>query len=381
MGRPIGNPRDSGERRHSVRVWDLPTRLFHWLLAATVAFELATGLLAPKWWFGRHIWVGYAIAALLAFRVVWAFFGSGHSRLRDFAYPPRLAVEHLRAMARRGPAHYLGHNPAGAMMIFALIFMLTALVVTGILVQGGYLKQGPAAGFTSFAAGDVLRSIHQLVAWAILGLILVHLAGVFVGSFAFRERLIGAMIDGKKLLAPGEHARAVAAPKIAPAIAWLAGAGVVAAASLALLSGLPAVGVPDMPISAAVNDECGACHHVFHPSLLPRASWTGIMNGLAQHFGEDASLPQARKDEIAAFLQKYSAEAWDTLAARRFSKVSPEDPLRITATPAWRRIHRHIEPATFGKPAVGSKANCTACHRDADSGRFAPQAINPSPGS
>jgi hypothetical protein len=130
-----------------------------------------------------------------------------------------------------------------------------------------------------------------------------------------------------------------------------------------------------MPVDRAMLDECGACHHSFHPSLLPRASWAKMMAGLGDHFGENATLPPARRDEIAAYLEHYSAEAWDTNAARRFIDVSAEQPLRITATPAWQRMHRRLDPTLFVRPTVRARSNCIACHRDADSGRFDPQAI------
>ncbi len=357
-----------------VRVWDLPTRLFHWLLVASVMFELATGLLAPKWWFGRHIWCGYALALLLVFRIVWAFHGADFSRLSGFLYSPRQAIEHLRGMARGRPIHYLGHNPAGAMMIYALIVVLTLMVVTGFIVQGGDLKQGPLAAFTSFAVGEAVRTIHQFFAYLLLALIAGHLAGVLLGSLVFKERLIGAMIDGRKPIGAGE-AGAARRSRPATAIAWLAALAIAGGALLAFLSSRPALGVPDMPPNAAFAEECGACHNVFHPSLLPRASWTAIMADLPHHFGEDASLPVTRRNEIAAYLESYAAEAWDTLPARRFSQVFSDDPLRITASPGWARLHRHVDAAAFALPAVRSKTNCLACHRDAESGRFAPQSI------
>jgi cytochrome b len=358
----------------TVRVWDLPTRLFHWLLVGAVVFELATGLLAPKWWFGRHIWCGYGLALLLVFRIVWAFHGSGFSRLSSFLYSPRQAIEHLRGMARGRPAHYLGHNPAGAMMIYALIAVLAAMVVTGFIVEGGDLKQGPLAGATSFAAGEIVRALHQFLAYVLLALIAGHLAGVLAGSTVFRERLVGAMIDGRKPADAGTVA-AIQPSRPVSAIAWLVALAIGGGALLAFLWNRPALGVPDMPPNAAMAQECGACHNVFHPSLLPRASWAAIMADLSHHFGEDASLPAARRDEIAAYLETYAAEAWDTLPARRFSQVSAGDPLRITATPGWLRVHRRVATAAFALPAVRARTNCLACHRDAESGRFAPQAI------
>jgi hypothetical protein len=99
------------------------------------------------------------------------------------------------------------------------------------------------------------------------------------------------------------------------------------------------------------------------------------MADLGDHFGEDASLPPPVRDEIACYLERYAAESWDSKAAHRFSVLAPADPTRITATPGWQRIHRGIDPAFFRSHAVGSRSNCAACHSDADSGRFDPQAI------
>ena len=117
-----------------------------------------------------------------------------------------------------------------------------------------------------------------------------------------------------------------------------------------------------MPVDQAWVAECGGCHQPFHPSLLPRASWAALMDGLDDHFGEDASLPEAKARQIAAFLDSYAAEAWDTEAARRFAVVSPGDPLRITATPFWVAKHADVPPERFSAAPVRTKANCAACH-------------------
>jgi cytochrome b len=363
------------ESGRAILIWDLPTRLFHWLLVAIVTFALLTGLFAPKWWVGRHIWAGYAIGALLLFRVIWAIYGSHYSRLRSFLYSPRQLIQHLRAMQRGRPPHFLGHNPAGAMMIFALIATLSLIVVTGVLVQGGSIKQGPFAGFVTFASGENLRGIHQVLAFVLLGLIVAHLAGVLAGSWLFKERLVGAMIDGKKPTASPEDFLPHAASRPVAAILWLGSVGGAIAFALIALSHVPALGLPAMPADPVMLEECGACHHPFHPSLLPRASWAAMMADLGNHFDDEASLPPLKRDEIEAYLERYGAEAWDTNAARRFLPVSADQPLRITATPGWQRIHRRLDPALFGRPTVRAKSNCIACHRDADTGRFDPQAI------
>src|SRR6266404_3955686 len=363
-------------REQAILVWDLPTRLFHWLLVAAVSFAAVTGLFAPKWWVGRHIWAGYAVGALLIFRAVWAIYGSHHSRLRSFLYSPRQVILHLRAMLRRRPAHYLGHNPAGAMMIFALLGTLGLIVATGLLVQGGSIKQGAFAGFVSFGLGERLRHIHQLLAYLLLAMIAAHLAGVLAGSWLFGERLIGAMIDGEKPIAPVEASPLPAPSRPLAAMLLLGIIGATAAIALALLWRVPPRGLPAMPVNRAMVEQCGDCHHPFHPSLLPRASWAVMMANLADHFGEDASMPRAKQEEITAYLERYAAEAWDTRAAQRFKFTSPNEPLSITATPAWQGFHRHLDPAVFSSLSIRARSNCVACHSDADSGRFDPQAIS-----
>jgi cytochrome b len=357
----------------AIKVWDLPTHLFHWLLVATVLFALTTGLLAPKWWLGRHMIAGYVVAGLLVFRLVWGVHGSQFSRFTNFAYRPRQMLMHFASLLRRRPKHYLGHNPSGAAMIFSLLTVLGLLMVTGFIQQAGFEKQGPLAGIVSYTAGSAVRPVHKLAAYLLLLLIAAHLAGVLLSTLLFKEPLVAAMIHGRKPVLRGDLVGRPSRP--GAAAFWLALLGIPIVAGLVLLSRLPARGLAAMPPNPTVSEECGACHHPFHPSLLPRIAWVRLMAGLDDHFGEDASLPPAKRDAIAAYLERYAAEAWDTKAAHRFADVAPENPISITATPGWRRIHRHIAPGLFHSVAVKAPSNCLACHRDADSGRFDPQEI------
>ncbi len=358
-----------------VRVWDLPTRLFHWLLVGCVLTALATEFIAPAWWMSWHIAAGYIIAALLLFRLVWAMFGSEHSRVAGFSYRPQKVVDYLRDLLKLRPPHYLGHNPAGATMIFAFFAVLTALVATGFIVQGGQEKQGPLAGVTSFAFGSGARSVHSVLAYALMAMVVAHLAGVLADGLLHRSSLVRAMFTGWKRVPVQLPVRASRPPRILAAALALAALFTPAVVALVLLSRMPPLGVPIMIPDRVWASECGSCHYAFHPSLLPRASWAAVMAGLDDHLGEDASLPPAAAAEVAAFLQTYAAEEWDTKAARLLSNVSPADPLRITAASFWIRRHRRIDPAVFAGPTVKAKSNCIACHRDAATGRFDAQAI------
>jgi len=99
------------------------------------------------------------------------------------------------------------------------------------------------------------------------------------------------------------------------------------------------------------------------------------MRNLGDHFGDNASLEPDANATLVSYLTANSAEHWDTQAANRLRKPSAAEPLRITATEGWKRLHRDIPDAVFRRRSVGSKLNCTSCHADAESGRFAPRAI------
>jgi len=358
-----------------VRVWDLPTRLFHWLLVAAVTAAVVTGFIAPEWWMGLHIAAGYVIVLLLVFRFVWGVFGSEYARLVNLAGSTRYLGAYVRGLALLRPPHYVGHNPVGALMIFAFFGVFVGLVVTGLMVQGGEEKQGPFAGVATYALGHGAKLFHGILAFAALAMIFIHICGVFVESWLQNVNLVRGMISGWMrvpsgfIIPPQREARPLAALLICSAIAVGVGG------TLLSLARLPALGVPAMPINETYQAECGACHWSYHPSLLPRASWAAIMESLPDHFGEDASLPPETSAEIARYLDAFPAESWDTEAGNRLRTVSAAEPQRITKSPYWIAKHRNIDVATFKRHSVKSQGNCIACHKDGDSGRFDDQAI------
>ena len=132
-------------------------------------------------------------------------------------------------------------------------------------------------------------------------------------------------------------------------------------------------GVRVPPIDhAATLKECGGCHLAFPPQMLPARSWAKMMNDLADHFGENAALDQAVRDDIGAYLAAHAADAPATKGGARFTKGLAADfvPLRITETPYWKREHDEIADSRFTDPKIKSKANCVACHRTAGKGEF-----------
>ena len=258
-------------------------------------------------------------------------------------------------------------------MIFALMLALVVLLLTGLVVLGGAEKQGPLRAFVSFATGSLLRQWHELAAYGLLALIAAHVSGVILESRRTGENLPRAMVTGFKRT---ETAVPVipARPLMAAVLSTLLGLAI--ALPLVALWRVTPTTVPQEPLDASYAKDCGDCHNAFHPSLLTAATWTTIMAGLDDHFGEDATLKPDVTAALSSYLAANAAEHWDTRPANAFRQMGESDPLRITATPYWTRRHRGIDPAVFKFEKVGTKSNCEACHGDARQGLFTPQAIH-----
>ncbi|MBR0927314.1 cytochrome b/b6 domain-containing protein [Bradyrhizobium diazoefficiens] len=167
----------------TIKVWDPFVRVFHWSLAGLFLLAYATGDEIEK----VHIAAGYAIAGLLALRIVWGFVGPHHARFSDFVRAPRVVLTYLRDVALLRAPRYLGHNPAGGMMVVALIVTLLGTCTTGYMMTTG-----------SFWGAKWVEEVHETFAHITIGLVVVHVLGVLVASFEHRESLVTAMITGRK---------------------------------------------------------------------------------------------------------------------------------------------------------------------------------------
>jgi hypothetical protein len=132
--------------------------------------------------------------------------------------------------------------------------------------------------------------------------------------------------------------------------------------------------------------ECGSCHLAYPPGLLPARSWTALLGGLDDHFGENAEVDEATRAQLAQLPRSWAAEAsGGKRSARVLRSVGGTTPLRITELASWRREHDELSAAVFRRKAVGSAANCTACHREAEQGVFEEDAVriprDPPPGA
>ena len=154
-----------------VRVWDLPTRVFHWLLAGLVVFSVVTATIggnAMVW----HMRSGFAIFTLLAFRLVWGFAGGHWSRFRAFVYAPSTSLRYLRGESLPHEHHQVGHNPLGAGSVFALLGILALQVATGLIADDEIATTGPLIKYVSSATSSLATSWHKNYGkWIIIGLV------------------------------------------------------------------------------------------------------------------------------------------------------------------------------------------------------------------
>lgn len=193
-----GNPPRSD---HAVRIWDLPTRVFHWVLAAAFFGAILTVKLGGNW-MDWHIRLGSTALALLSFRIVWGIVGSRYARFASFLYSPRTAWAYLRPTRSDRVKHYAGHNPAGAASVFVLLLTLLLQVGTGLFSSDSISVEGPWAKYLSEEHVSLATTIHHWMEWPLYALIGLHIGAVFFYLLARQENLIRPMVTGDKHL-PG----------------------------------------------------------------------------------------------------------------------------------------------------------------------------------
>ena len=183
-----------------VRVWDLPTRLFHWLLAAAVVFSIASARIgggAMAW----HFRSGYLVFTLLAFRLVWGLIGGRWSRFRAFVPAPTTTWRYLRGASLPGEWHHVGHSPLAAWSVWAMLGLLAAQVATGLVADDEIASTGPLVRFVSGVTSSAATHWHRRYGqWLVIGLLLLHVAAIACYSLRRGGFLIGAMLHGDKRL-------------------------------------------------------------------------------------------------------------------------------------------------------------------------------------
>ena len=214
---------------NEIRVWDPLIRIFHWSLVLGFSIAYFTGEEGSN----LHVYSGYLVLGLIAFRVLWGFIGTRYARFSNFVCSPKAVRQYLKSLAVNKPEHYVGHNPAGGWMVIAMLFLLFVVTVSGLKVYAIEEGLGPLAGAPpavaiissahaddsddddsearsnrhghSEEAEDYWEEIHEVSSNLMLLLVFLHIGGVIISSRLHNEHLVKAMFTGNKVRSTDVH--------------------------------------------------------------------------------------------------------------------------------------------------------------------------------
>jgi len=202
---------DSVGQTKKIKVWDVPTRLFHWFLVIFVTLSYLTGEIGGLDFtipiidrfvsnITLHMWSGLTILALLLFRLVWGFVGSTSARFVEFAYGPSAIIDYVKTFLRGGYKWFAGHNPAGGAMVFLMLFFLLLQACSGLFSkdESFFATSGPLAHFITVETSEKITALHKQNWEIILILVLIHICANLIYWFWKKQNLIIAMVTGQK---------------------------------------------------------------------------------------------------------------------------------------------------------------------------------------
>lgn len=177
-----------------IKVWDLWVRVGHWSLVTSFVICYFT----QEDEYELHLQVGYFLLTLIVIRFLWGFIGTRHARFSDFVRSPPAVIRYLKLFIKKRSPAYVGHNPAGGMMIVLLLLGNLVIALSGIALDGAENRSGPLGGTTIFMYTSYANTVHVWATNITLGFITLHLLGIITTSLMHRENLVRAMITGKK---------------------------------------------------------------------------------------------------------------------------------------------------------------------------------------
>jgi len=373
----VVRPTSRGARSNEhTLVWDLPTRVFHWMLV--ISFSIAWITSDDNRYLDFHVFGGYTFFGLLVFRTLWGIVGSHYAHFRTFAHDWTSLHAYAKGLLNGQAARYLGHNPLGGWAIIVMIGLGFLVSISGVIVFGGEEGHGPLAGVIPFAVGHIAKHIHEILVWVMFGLAVVHVFGVIAESYIHKENLIWSMLSGYK---EGDSTHSPVHGAIGAVLLTLIFGFAVFSFRGYLLQAPDRPYIPFKGPTLADNETwrnaCGECHLAFHPTLLPARSWKKMADTQHDHFGEDLDLDDDLLQEVTDFMVKNSAETGVTEPAHLILQSIPADatPLRITKTPYWIKKHNDVDPHYWKDENIRSRDNCGACHFDAREGTFEDSAM------
>ncbi len=359
------------KKKGYVFVWPISTRIIHWIIA--LSFTAAFVSSFTEAYLHHHVAFGWIFGVMLGYRILWGLYGPRYATFNTF----RLGLsdliwyfkEKIQNRWRKIPA---GHNPASSW------FTIIVLVIGSIIVLSGLLLYGvqEAKGIFLFLNKDhythmfVLNDVHIYASYFLAFWAVIHISGVLIEQFYHKTGMLFAMITGYKRT-DGEDTD-------------ISAFGLSASYAFILLSILAFYHIAVSPDSffthsryapidyekehAALSRDCGECHKVYPPFMLPRDSWKRLMDGLDEHFNEritELNISKSSRESIRAYLYANSAEhSSREIACKMLKSIGSHSPISTSKVMYWRETHADITPEVYKRDSIKSRANCAACHID-----------------
>lgn len=360
-----------------VFVWPIGTRIIHWMMALSFTTAFITSFYEHM--LHDHVALGFIFLIIIIYRIIWGIVGPQYATFNTFKLRPsqlkHYFVEKVQNRWRKIPA---GHNPASSWYTVWALIVGMVIVVSGLLLYG--IQE--AKGLFRFLNSDyaeymgILTWIHKYASYLFTAWVLIHIVGVLIEQFWHKTGMVFAMITGYKKT-EGEDT------KVKPILSFFAYTII-----------LIAIGTYFFIVSSNYNfltlqkytnidyeeqhpifyNECGDCHKVYPPHLLPKKSWKKIMSSLDNHRGEEiteANITKSQQASILEFLTQNAAETSKREAAVKvINSLGERRPKTITKTPYWRETHKDIPRSVYKTKEVKDKSNCFACHKDIEYGNL-----------
>ncbi|MCK5757970.1 MAG: cytochrome b/b6 domain-containing protein [Clostridiales bacterium] len=358
-----------------VYIWPVCSRIIHWMIAISFIASFITSFYENL--LHLHVAFGYLFGLMIIYRIVWGFIGPRYATFKTFKLTFKefkdYFIEKVQNRWRKLPP---GHNAASSWFTILLLTFGLFLVVGGILLYGIQEGKGIAAFLNQeyYPYMTILLDSHIYIAYGLVTMVTVHIIGVFIEHFYHKNEMIFLMITGYKnckgedmQLPVFKHIFSYSSILIAFMIFYD-----VEHSNNNLLIKSKFTAVDYEKENVHYVKECGSCHKVYPPFMLPENSWKRIMRGLSNHFGDeitDANISKEQQRSIKDYLVAHSAEhSTREIAYKVIQATQKIQPKSVTKTTYWKETHKEIPRERYRSRTIKDKSNCFACHKDFEYG-------------
>lgn len=353
-------------------IWPLFNRVIHILLIVFFVITYVLGDIDEL--LDYHALFGILFLLLFFYRIIWGYIGPKYSKFKDFNFDKTDLKSYLLSPFFH-IKEYIGHNPASSYAIVLMILFSFLAVISGMLAYG--IEENH--GIFSFLHNDYFRQmelfeeLHELFANSLIAVIVIHVIGALVDRFIKKGDGIDSMISGYKSLSTKIDIKVNIFHKLFilfSIVSFLWAVYYLSDIKESIFTAAKYKKKDYELVHSEFVNECGSCHITYPPFLLPKRSWSMMMQDLENHFGDDASIDEQTNLSILKFLENNSAENSTHEASFKILKTLKDNnsTIAITKMAYWKKRHKNIDDDIFLSKEVRSRANCSACHKDIEYG-------------